>query len=298
MSLYRFIDSWKASYGTRRLCRVLEVPESSYFGWHEQGRRIVSERARVEAVLVEQIRKFFAASDDTYGSPRIHADLVDAGVVVSERRVAMLMAAHGIVGLSGREHSMVTTRRDRMQAPFPDLVNHGFQPAVANTVWYGDITYIWVESRFWYLATVIDASSKMVIGWQLADHMRASLAIDALNAAIARRGGLIPTGVIFHSDRGSQYTSNDFQQACHMYGIRQSMGRRGVCFDNAGAESFFATIKRELVDRYTWKSVRQLELGVFAWIEVWYNRRRRHSSLGYRTPEHAETEQRHIQQAS
>jgi transposase InsO family protein len=298
VSLYRFIDSWKAIYGPGRLCRVLEVPESSYFGWHEQGRRIASERADAEAALVAQIREFHTASDNSYGSPRRHADLVDAGVVVSERRVAALMAAHGIVGLSGREHSTVTTRRDRMQAPFPDLVNRGFRPAGMNTVWYGDITYIWVESRFWYLATVIDASSKMVIGWQLADHMRASLAIDALNAAIARRGGLIPAGVIFHSDRGSQYTSNDFQQACHRYGIRQSMGRRGVCFDNAGAESFFATIKRELVDRYTWQSVKQLELGVFAWIEVWYNSRRRHSTLGYRTPAQIETEQRHNQQAS
>lgn len=298
MSLYRFIDTWKAMYGPRRLCRVLEVPESSYFGWNDQGRRLASERAEVEAVLVAKIRGFHAASDATYGSPRIYADLVDAGVCVSERRVAELMAEHGIVGLSGREHSTITTRRDRIEAPFPDLVKRDFRPAAPNTVWYGDITYIWVESRFWYLATVIDASSKMVIGWQLADHMRASLAIDALHAAIGRRRGLIPAGVIFHSDRGSQYTSHEFQQVCHDYGIRQSMGRRGVCFDNAGAESFFATIKRELIDRYSWKSVKQLEIGVFAWIEVWYNRRRRHSTLGYRTPEQADTEYRQIKQAS
>ena len=165
-------------------------------------------------------------------------------------------------------------------------------------MWYGDITYIWVGSRFWYLATVIDASSKMVIGWVLADHMRASLVVDALHAAISRRRGIIPVGVIFHSDRGSQYTSHEFQVVCHGYGIRQSMGRRGVCFDNAGAESFFATIKRELIDRYSWRSVEHLKIGVFSWIETWYNRRRRHSTLGNRTPEQSETEYRHNKQAS
>jgi transposase InsO family protein len=298
VSLYGFIDTWKAMYGPRRLCRVLEVPESSYFEWNARGRRVAVRRAGDEAVLVERIRVFHEASDRTYGSPRIHADLIDAGVRVSERRVAELMAEHGIVGLSGREHSTVTTRRDRIEAPFPDLVKREFRPAAPNTVWYGDITYIWVGSRFWYLATVIDASSKMVIGWKLADHMRAGLAVDALQAAIGRRGGLIPVGVIFHSDRGSQYTSHEFGHACHEYGILQSMGRRGVCFDNAGAESFFATIKRELIDRYSWKSVDQLELGVFSWIETWYNRRRRHSTLGYRTPEQAETEHRHNKQAS
>ena len=298
MSLYRFIDMWKAMYGPNRLCRVLEVPESSYFGWNDRGRDSAARRADAEAVLVDKIRVFHVASDRTYGSPRIHADLVAAGVAVSERRVAALMAVHGIVGLTGREHSTITTRRDRIEAPFPDLVKRGFQPATPNTVWYGDITYIWVGARFWYLATVIDASSKMVIGWKLADHMRAELVIDALHAAIDRRGGLVPVGLIFHSDRGSQYTSHEFQVACREYGILLSMGRRGVCFDNAGAESFFATIKRELIDRYYWKSVDQLELGVFAWIEAWYNRRRRHSTLGYRTPEQAETEYERNKQAS
>lgn len=298
MSLYRFIDMWKAMYGPKRLCRVLEVPESSYFDWSDRGRDNAQRRADAEAELVAKIRTFYEASDRTYGSPRIHADLVDAGVAVSERRVAALMAEHGIVGLSGREHSTVTTRRDRIEAPFPDLVGREFRPAAPDTVWYGDISYVWVESRFWYLATVIDASSKKVIGWKLADHMRTELVVGALHAAIDRRGGLIPVGLIFHSDRGSQYTSHEFAQACHTYGILQSMGRRGVCFDNAGAESFFATIKRELIDRYSWRSADQLELGVFAWIEVWYNRRRRHSTLGYRTPEQVETEYDCNKQAS
>ncbi len=145
---------------------------------------------------------------------------------------------------------------------------------------------------------MIDASSKKVIGWRFADHMRAGLAVDALHTAIARRGGQLPAGLIFHSDRGSQYTGHEFQLACHQARIRQSMGRRGVCFDNAGAESFFATIKRELIDRYSWKSAKQLEIGLFTWIETWYNRRRRHSTLGYRTPEQAEIEHWQNKQAS
>ena len=160
MNRYRFIDTWKATFGVRRLCRVLDVPESSYFHWNSHGRCITQARAAREAVLVERIRGFHAASDESYGSPRVHADLVDDGERVSERRVAGLMARHGIVGLSGREHSTVTTRRDRIEAPFPDLVNRAFCPGAPNIVWYGDITYIWVESRFWYLATVIDGSSR------------------------------------------------------------------------------------------------------------------------------------------
>ena len=206
MSLYGFIDTWKAIYGPKRLCRVLDVPESSYFGWNDAGRDSTARRADAEAALVDQIRVFHEASDRTYGSPWIHADLVEAGVVVSERRVAELMSVHGIVGLTGREHSTVTTRRDRIEAPFPGLVERGFKPAAPDTVWYGDITYIWVGSQFWYLATVIDASSKMVIGWKLADHMRAELVVDALHAAIDRRGGLVPVGLMLHSDRGSQGT--------------------------------------------------------------------------------------------
>lgn len=298
MSLYRFIDTWKATYGTRRVCRVLGVPESSYFDWNSHGRAIAQARADRDGVLVGRIRRHHTASKATYGSPRIHADLVDDGVTVSRRRVAGLMCEHGIVGLSGREHSTVTTRRDRIEAPFPDLVNRDFHPAGVDVVWYGDITYIWVESRFWYLATVIDAASKAVIGWRLADHMRAGLAVEALAAAVARRGGTIPAGVIFHSDRGSQYTGHDFAKACHRFGVRQSMGRRGVCFDNAGAESFFATVKRELIDRYSWSSASELSIGLFSWIETWYNRRRRHSTLGYRTPEQAEIQYRQNKQAS
>ena len=284
MSLYRFIDSQKADYTIGMLCRVAVVPESSYYEWNRTGRRVAERRAQARVVLLAQITAVHEASDRTYGSERVWAQLRRDGVIVAERTVAGLMAEAGIVGVTGRERSTVTTRRDRMNAPFLDLIARAFQPVRPNHTWYGDITYIWVEGRFWYLATVIDGATKEVLGWALADHMRTELITDALHRGVARRGGVIPAGVIFHSDRGSQYTSAEFGVVCDMYRIRRSMGARGVCFDNAAAESFFSTIKRELVNRYQWNSVKHLRNHLFSWIESWYNRRRLHSSIGFRPP--------------
>ncbi len=147
-------------------------------------------------------------------------------------------------------------------------------------------TYVWVGARFWYLATVIDAATKEVIGWRFADHMEASLVADALRAAVARRGTDV-RGVVFHTDRGSQYTSAEFGAVCASFGVRQSMGRTGICFDNAAAESFFATFKRELIHRYNWDTAADLHQHMFVWIESWYNRRRRHTSIGMKTPRQA-----------
>jgi len=209
---YQFIDTEKANqppagesvgYPIWLLCKVLEVPESSYYDWNSTGRACHEKRAAQSAAVTEEIRRVHADSDSTYGAPRVCRELRDGGVVISKRRVAKLMAASGIVGLSGREHSTGTTRRDRMAAPFPDLVNRQFHPLIPDTLWYGDITYIWVDNRFWYLATVIDAATKEVIGWRFADHMETSLVADALKAAVARRGSNV-AGVIFHTDRGAQ----------------------------------------------------------------------------------------------
>jgi putative transposase len=297
VSQYRFIDTWKATYPIRALCRTLEVPESSYYDWDHHGRALEVARAVRDAVLVGEIRRVHEDSTATYGSPRIVDELRDDGIVVSERKVAELMAANGIAGLSGREHSTCTTRADRMRAPFPDLLQRNFQPARPDVAWYGDVTYIWVQGRFWYLATVIDAASKQVIGWAFADHMRTELVAVALRRAVARRGR-IPKGVIFHTDRGSQYTSTEFSKLCRSYNIRQSMGRRGTCYDNAGAESFFATLKRELVDRYSWNSAVQLHNGLFTWIETWYNRRRKHSSIGYLAPAEADMVYRQLRETA
>jgi transposase InsO family protein len=207
-------------------------------------------------------------------------------MVVSKRRVAELMRNAGIQGLSGREHSTTTTRRDRLSVPIPDLVGRLFLPEAPDVTWYGDVTYIWIENKFHYLATVIDGCTKQVVGWALDDHMGTDLVAVALRAAVARRGGDV-TGVVFHSDRGSQYTSAEFQQLCRVLGVRQSMGRTGICFDNAAAESFFSTFKRELVDRYWWDSFKEFRQSVFEWIEGWYNSRRRHTSIGMKSPNQA-----------
>lgn len=290
MNLYKFIDAHRASYEIRQLCKALRVNESSYFYWNSVGRAAAEERALEAEALTEAVRAVFATSDGTYGADRVHAQLVRDGWDVSVNTVGRAMANAGLAGISGREHSTTTTRRDRLEAPLPDLLNRDFLARAPDLVWYGDITYIWVETRFWYLATVIDAATKEVLGWALADHMRTELVTTALHRAVARRG-VIPTGLIFHSDRGSQYTSTVFALACAKYRIRQSAGRRGCCYDNAAAESFFGIIKRELVNRIKWHTGEQLHQTLYQWIEIWYNRRRLHSTLGYRTP--AETYQQH-----
>lgn len=290
MNKYQFIDAQKAanpSWPIWLLCATVDVPESSYYDWNRTGRGNHARRREAAAEMTDKIRDAHAASDGTYGAPRIRKALADGGVVVSKRRVAELMAAGKIQGLTGREHSTSTTRRDRLAAPFPDLVNRLFLPDAPNITWYGDITYIWVGGRFWYLATVIDAATKEVLGWRFADHMETSLVADALRAAVARRGSDVAAGVVFHTDRGAQYTAAAFAKVCAEFGIRQSMGRTGICFDNAAAESFFSTIKRELVHRYHWDNPKDLHLALFEWIESWYNRRRLHTSIAMRTPSDA-----------
>jgi len=284
---YAFIDTQKAFYPIRVLCQVLSVPPSSYYDWDRAGRDRAARRAAARAELVAEIEVIHTESDATFGSPRVHDALCKTGRTVTLRRVAEVMSAARIVGLTGREHSTTTTRRDRMTAPFPDLVQRNFLPAAPDTIWYGDVTYIWITDRFWYLATVIDAATKELLGWAFEDHMRTDLVTAALHAAVHRRQGNIPKGLIFHSDRGTQYTSYEYGLVCRTYKIRQSMGRRGVCYDNAAAESFFSTIKRELIDRYRWDDPKVLRVHLFNWIETWYNRRRTHTSIGMRTPHQA-----------
>jgi transposase InsO family protein len=285
--IYRFIFSEKANHRISLMCRVLSVPPSSYFGWVAKGRRLEAERAAVEAVIVAEIRAVHDWSDGTYGAVKIHDRLLKNGRRVSCRRVAELMHKHHIQGVSGRQPSVRTTVRDDRPCRFPDLVERRFQPCRPDVVWYGDITYVWVNGQFWFLATVIDGATKQVVGWAFADHMRTDLVTVALHAAVRRRGHQIRAGIIFHSDRGSQYTSAEFGAVCGLYKIRQSMGRTGVCWDNAGAEAFFATLKRELIYRYQWADPQVLHRDLFRWIEAWYNNQRTHMSLGLRTPNQA-----------
>jgi transposase InsO family protein len=283
ISRLRFISTERAAYGVKRLCVLLGVARSAFYRWLN-GEQARAARAAEDERIVAKIRRAYEASTGTYGSPRITVDLREAGEVINRKRVARLMREHGIVGLVLRRAKR-TTIPDRAAPSVPDLVKQDFSVGPINARWCGDITYLPVGGSWLYLATVIDMGSRRLIGWSIADHMRTDLIIDALQAAVRARGGHID-GVIFHSDRGSQYTSAEFAKVCARYGIRRSMGKVGTSYDNALAESLFASLKRETLRRLPlrqWISPAQARTDVFRWI-AWYNHRRRHSSLNNLAP--------------
>ena len=258
------------------MCRVLGVSTSGYYGW--DGRR-ASRRAQADAVLLEQIRQCHAASHGTYGVPRIHADLIALGHTVSRKRVARLMRAAGLKGVT-RRRFVTTTMRDGAR-PAPDLVDRNFVANKPDQLWVADITYLPTWAGFLYLAVVIDVFSRRVVGWSFAATLHTKVVLDALDMALGRRR---PRDVIHHSDQGSQYTSIAFGERCRKAGVRPSMGSVGDCYDNALAESFFATLECELLARATFKTHPEARQAVFAFIEGFYNPRRRHSALGYLSP--------------
>ena len=268
----------QALYPVATMCRVLDVSTSGYYAWL---RRPPSNRARRDDELAERIGAIFEHSRRTYGSPRVHAELQDEGVAVSRKRVARLMRREGLEGASGRRGKRKTTVRAERARPAPDLVDRDFSAEAVDQLWVADITYIPVAGAFLYLAVVVDAFSRRVVGWSMASHLRTSLVLDALDMALHQRG---PDGVIHHSDQGCQYTSVAFGKRCKVAGVRPSMGSVGDAYDNAMAESFFATLERELLDRNTFTSRAEAKMAVFCFIEGWYNLGRRHSSLGYLSP--------------
>jgi transposase InsO family protein len=278
VSRFRFISEQRATFGVKRLCRVLNVHRSGFYAWLARADRRAA-RTGQDARLVEQIRQIHSDTTGTYGSPRVTAELRAQGVMVNHKRVERLMREHEVVGVHLRRQHR-TTRRDPAAQAAPDLLGRDFTAPGPDQRWCGDITYLRVAYRFLYLATVLDLHSRRLVGWSLADHARAELAGDALEAAVTSRGGNI-AGVVFHTDHGTQYTSTAFAELCDHHGVIQSMGRIGDSLDNAVAESFFATLKRELGTR--WDSVEQARLAVFSWI-AFYNHRRRHSALGYHSP--------------
>jgi putative transposase len=284
------VSANQASSPVRLMCRVLGVSASGYYAWRE---RPPSSRAIGDRVLTERIRVIHAASDYTYGSPNIHAELRDEGMRVGRKRVARLMRQAAIRGVSRRRAFVVTTRRDPNRRPAPDLVKRQFIAASANQLWVADMTYVPTWAGFIFLAIVLDVWSRRIVGWAIGEQMTADLVLAALNMAIAQRR---PTDVIHHSDQGSQYTSIAFGQRCKKMGVRPSMGSVGDAYDNAMAESFFASLECELIDRRSFQNKAEARLAVFTYIEGWYNPRRRHSALGRISP--INFERRYVQRQS
>ncbi|WP_186780056.1 IS3 family transposase [Streptomyces salinarius] len=278
---FQFVADHQRRYGVKRLCTILGIARSSFYYW----RRTAADRAArkaADARLAARIRAVHRESDGTYGVPRITAELREAGERVNHKRIARVMRIIGLAGVRLRRRHR-TTIADPAAAKAPDLIGRNFTARKPNTKYVGDITYLPVDGgKFLYLATVIDLASRRLTGWAIADHMRTDLVTDALAAAEHTRGNL--AGAVMHTDHGAQYTSRAFADACRQAGVRQSMSAIGSSADNALAESFNATFKREtLQGRKRWSSEREARLDAFRWLHR-YNTRRRHSRLGQRSP--------------
>jgi len=278
MSRYRFIDAERAVFPVTILCRVLGVARSGYYAWQHRG---VSARDQANQDLTGQIGLIHQRSRGTYGAPRVQAELHAAGTRCGSKRVARLMRAAGLVGRSRRRRTH-TTVVDPSHMPAPNLVARDFTVAAPDRLWVGDLTYIPTWEGWLYLAVLLDAYSRRVVGWAMAEHLRTELPLAALQGALQQRRP--PTGLVHHTDRGSQYTAAAYQAVLETHQVTASMSRASNCYDNALAESFFATLKTELIETRPWPTRRAAQHAVFEWIEVFYNRQRRHSALGYRSP--------------
>jgi putative transposase len=281
--IFRFVAAKKAEHSIKTMCRVLGVSRSGFHAWE---RRAPSARQLQDERLLERIREIHAENRGVYGSPRVHAELALAdGVRVGRKRVERLMRQAAISGLVARQRGRTTIRVPGVRV-CEDLVDRAFLASAPDRLWVADITYLRTWEGWLYLVAVQDVFSRRIVGWSMADHMRTELVTDALQMALAHRRPA--PGLIWHSDQGSQFVSLAFGQKARAAGIAQSMGSRGDCFDNAVAESFFATIKKELIHQRSWPSKAELRTEVFEYIEVFFNRRRRHSTLGHVSPEQFE----------
>ena len=284
---YQFVQQHQGQFPVTALCQVMKVTRSGYYAW--KGRR-PSARQKEDETLLVKIGQFFARSQGTYGSLRILRDLREEGFSCGKQRVAKLMRQAGLRAVATPRFRVTTDSKHAL--PVADnLLNQHFGASEANVKWAGDITYLWTGEGWLYLAVVLDLFSRRIVGWCMQTRLDRSLVVNAVQAALGqRRPG---SGLLHHSDRGSQYASSDFQSLLNAQGIRCSMSRRGNCWDNAPVESFFGTLKQELVNRCHFTTREMARQEVFAYIEVWYNRQRRHSSLGYVSP--VEFEQRALQ---
>lgn len=272
------MSAHRAEFPIATMARVLGVSKAGFYAWL---RRPPSGHAGADEVLLKRIRTIHITSHETYGVPRVHAELQAGGEKHGRKRIARLMRGAGIAGVSRRRGTVVTTRRDKEARPAPDLVDRDFSASVPNQLWVADITFIPTAAGFLYLAVVLDAFSRRIVGWSMANHLRTQLVLDALGMAIGQRQ---PADVIHHSDQGSQYTSLAFGGRCREAGVRPSMGSVGDAYDNAMCESFFATLECELLARRRFPSQAKARMATFNFIEGWYNSARRHSGLGYLSP--------------
>lgn len=281
--MFRFVERHKAEHPVAAMCRVLGVSTSGYYAWRKRG---PSCRARRNEELTQTIRQIHQSSRCTYGAPRVHAELrLGYGIRCSRKRVARLMRAAGIVGIHRRRRRGMT-RRDPTRTGYADLVGRDFHRQSPNRLWVADLTQHTTEEGWLYLGAILDAFSRRVVGWSMSERPTAALALDALGMAIGnRRPG---DGLVHHSDHGAQYTAFAFGKSLHEAGMLGSMGSIGDALDNAVAESFFATLQTELLARQSWPTRNMLRSAIFEYIEAFYNRGRRHSTLGYLSPDEFE----------
>ena len=275
---YWFMDQHSSSHGVQKMCRVIEASRSGYYRWKRQPQ---STRHKDNEKILMEIRAAHTRSRRTYGSPRITEDLRARGTMCGENRVARLMKIHGIVGKAKKKFKATTNSKHNLPVA-ENLLNQNFVAEKPNTVWTSDITYVPTLEGWLYLVVVLDLYSRQVVGWAMSDRLTSGFVVKALYQAIGRRHPA--SGCIFHSDRGVQYASTDFGDVLRAYGFIQSMSRKGNCYDNAVAESFFHTLKTEHVYEYRYESRAEARQSIFEYIEMFYNRQRRHSALGYRSP--------------
>jgi putative transposase len=268
----------QACFPVATMARVLGVSKAGYYAWVH---RVPSAHTVADEALLKRVRTVHASSRQTYGAPRVHAELRGRGEMHGRKRIARLMRQAGLVGASHRKGGPVTTQRDQKARPAPDLVDRKFTAPGPDQLWVADITYVPTAAGFLYLAVVLDAWSRKIVGWSMANTLHAELVLAAMEMAVGQRR---PKDVIHHSDQGSQYTSVAFGKRCGEAGVRPSMGSIGDAYDNAMAESFFSTLEAELLSRRQFASQAEAKMACFSYIESWYNPVRLHSALGYRSP--------------
>ena len=275
---FAFIETEKACFPVTLMCRMLAVSRAGFYAWR---RRPAAAQTREDQVLAVAVAAIYAENHGRYGSPRVQMELRNRGQRSGRKRIARLMRLQGLRARPKRRYRTTTDSRHGLPV-CPNLLARRFAVAQPNTAWVTDMTYLWTAQGWLYLAVIIDLFSRRIVGWSMSERIDRKLALDALRMALAQRRP--QPGLIHHSDRGSQYASGDYQQLLAQHGLRGSMSRRGDCWDNAVAESFFASLKLELVYQVQWRTRAEVRTAIFEYLELFYNRRRRHSSLGYLSP--------------